>query len=142
MYWKSILSIFLIAFLVSCSKKSEVTGTKAGLFSDIELKNKIEDVKQGTIIDAVDYKNHNWNRKTAIKVRVNGKEGYMDPGQVVVGQDPENSVFKWGYRSDYKRFYDTKDKSHYKYGTDFPQLTTLPKDKIPLDELLKNSNLE
>lgn len=131
-------NLILLLCLVSiyCGKNSEVTWNTE-LYSDADLTTKIMDVKKGTVGTASEYRNHKWNQKKSIKIMIDGKEGYISPKYVVIGQDPEKSVFKWGYNTKYKKFYEATDKKHYKEGYVYPSLDTLPKDKIPLDDLLK-----
>ncbi len=137
---KIIIITFILAF-VSCGKKAEVTWDSA-LYSDAELKNKIVDVKKGTVGVASGYRNHKWVAKESIHISIDGKEGYISPKHVVIGQSPAKSVFVWGYSDKYKKFFDPKDKKHYKEGYEFPDLAKLPKDKLPLDTLVKDSIVE
>ena len=129
---KRIYLLLLIFCLVACGKKSEVTWDTA-LYSDPDLTNKLIDVKKGTVGIAAEYKNHAWNTKHSIKMIIDGKEGYISPKYVVIGQDPEKSVYKSGYKTNYKYFYDPKDKKHYRDGYVYPSLDKLPKDKINID---------
>ncbi|MCB1140792.1 MAG: hypothetical protein H7A24_07440 [Leptospiraceae bacterium] len=134
--------VFLsLIFLVQCSKKAEITHD-GGLFSDPELTTKVMDLKKGTIVDALEYRHHGWSVRHSIKIKAEGKVGYISPSIAVVGQDPKNSVYKWGYKKDYKYFYDPNDKKHFDKGYEFKHLANLPKDRIPLDELLKDAKLE
>jgi hypothetical protein len=129
--------IFLIfVLIINCGKKSEITWDTS-LYSDAELTQKIMDIKKGTVGIASEYRNHQWNQKKSIKMVVDGKEGYISPKYVVIGQDPEKSVYKWGYSPKYKKFYESTDKKHYKEGYVYKPLESLSKEKIPLEELLK-----
>jgi|JI8StandDraft_1071087.scaffolds.fasta_scaffold03536_5 hypothetical protein len=137
---KIILVTFILAF-ISCGKKAEVTWDSA-LYSDAELTKKIADVKKGTVGTASGYRNHKWVAKESIHISIDGKEGYISPKYVVVGQNPAKSVYVWGYSDKYKHFFDPKDKAHYKEGYDFPDLAKLPKEKHSLDSLVKDSVIE
>jgi hypothetical protein len=138
--------IFLVTF-IQCSQSAHITYDGA-VFSDPELKNKISEVQKGSIVLALDYRNHAWGTRESIKVKIDSITGYISPKIAVIGQDPEKSVYKWGHKPDYKYFYDPNDKKHYKKGYEFsgeagsPNLKALPKTKIPLEELLQGSNLE
>jgi hypothetical protein len=130
-----------ILLLVNCSKKAEVTHN-GELFSDPELKTKVMDIPKGSIIEALDYRHHGWSVRDSIKVKFDGKVGYISPRIAVLDQDPKNSVYKWGYRADYKYFYDPSDKKHFDKGFEYPHLKDLPKEKIPLSEILKDTNFD
>ena len=132
--------IFVLAFL-NCGKKAEITWDTT-LYSDAELTQKVADLKKGTIVAASGYRNHGWVAKKSISISVDGKEGFVSPKHVVIGQNPAKSVFTWGYSEKYKKFFDPKDKKHYKEGYEFPDLAKLPKDKLPLDALVKDSIAE
>ncbi|MDX1956974.1 MAG: hypothetical protein SFU98_00280 [Leptospiraceae bacterium] len=144
---KFFLTLILAIGLIQCSKKAAIT-YDGDVFSDPELKNKISEVKKGTIVLALDYRNHAWGTRDSIKVKIDSITGYISPKIAVIDQDPEKSVYKWGHRPDYKYFYDPNDKKHYKNGYEFSgaagtaNLKDLPKTKVPLDELLQGANLE
>lgn len=136
-----LLFTFCCALVISCSKKAEVTHDSA-LYSEPELKTEVVKIKKGTVVEALEYRNHKWNVRDSIKIKYDGKVGYISPSNVVIDQDPNRSVFKWGHRPEYKPFYDPNDKTRYKNGALNPFVEKLPKDKIPLDELLKDTQLE
>ncbi|HMV42802.1 MAG TPA: hypothetical protein PK079_07600 [Leptospiraceae bacterium] len=138
---KKLTYILIVLAFISCGKKAEVTWDSA-LYSDPELTQKITDVKKGTVGIATGYRNHKWVAKQSIHMNIDGKEGYISPKHVVIGQNPAKSVFVWGYSEKYKKFFDPKDKKHYKDGYEFPDLAKLPKEKLPLDELVKDSVVE
>jgi hypothetical protein len=136
------LYLLFIAFLIHCGSKAEVTWDSA-VYKDPELKEKIKDIKKGTLVDALDFKNHAWGVRDSIRIKTDdGTVGFITPSHVVVGQDPAKSVFKWGYRKEYKKFYDPKNKKHYKEGYEYPDYASLPKEKVSLDELLKDTKLD
>ncbi|MCB1158619.1 MAG: hypothetical protein H7A25_11860 [Leptospiraceae bacterium] len=139
-----ILSIILIGlFAYNCSSKAEVTFDTA-LYSDKEMKNKIADVKKGTVVTAINYRNHNtsWAPRPYVQVKLNSQVGYISSRKLVIGQDPAKSVFTWGWRGDYKPFYDPKDSRYNGKGKEFSNLAKLPKDKIPLEKLLEGTQLD
>lgn len=138
---KKIIYILIVLTFVACGKKAEVTWDSA-IYSDPELKQKIADVKKGTVGVATGYRNHKWVAKESIHISIDGKDGFISPKDVVIGQNPAKSVFVWGYSDKYKKFFDPKDKKHYKDGYEFPDLAKLPKEKLPLDELVKDSIVE
>lgn len=137
---KTLYLICVLAFL-NCGKKAEITWDTT-LYSDADLTQKVTDLKKGTVVAASGYRNHQWVAKKSIAVLVDGKEGFVSPKHVVIGQNPAKSVFTWGYSEKYKNFFDPKDKKHYKDGYEFPDLAKLPKDKLPLDSLVKDSIVE
>ena len=137
---KILYLIFVLAF-ISCGKKAEITWDTT-LYSDADLTQKVTDLKKGTVVAASGYRNHGWVSKKSISISVDGKEGFVSPKHVVIGQNPAKSVFTWGYSDKYKKFFDPKDKKHYKEGYEFPDLAKLPKDKLPLDALVKDSIAE
>jgi hypothetical protein len=138
---KKTLYMICVLALISCGKKAEITWDTA-LYSDAELTQKIADVKKGTVGIASGYRNHKWVPKNSIAINIDGKDGFVSPKYVVIGQNPAKSVFTWGYSEKYKKFFDPKDKKHYKDGYEFPDLAKLPKDKLPLDALVKDSVVE
>lgn len=129
---KKILLIIIVFAIVACGKNSEITHDTA-LYSDADLSQKIMDVKKGSVGIASEYRNHKWNQKPSIKMIIDGKEGFISPKDVVIGQDPTKSVYKWGYSEKYKKFFDPKDKKHYKEGYTYPSIDALPKEKIVLE---------
>ena len=98
---KTLYIIFILTF-IACGKKAEVTWDSA-LYSDPELTQKIADVKKGTVGVASEYRNHKWVAKQSIAISIDGKDGYISPKYVVVGQNPAKSVFVWGYSDKYKK---------------------------------------
>lgn len=138
---KILFTLCCLVLLNSCSKKAEVTHDSA-LYSEPELKTEVVKIKKGTVVEALDYRNHQWNVRDSIKIKYDGKVGYISPSNVVIEQDPNRSVFKWGHRPDYKPFYDPNDKTRYKNGALIPFVEKLPKEKIPLEELLKDTKEE
>ncbi len=139
---KKILALSFILFLFNCTKNAEVTQEGAGFYADEKLQTKIADLSKGTVVEALDYRNHAWNVRDSIKIKYNSQVGYVSPRSLVVGQNPEKSVFKWGYRADYKPFLDPNDKARYKHGFEYPQLKNVPKTKVPLEQLLEGSKLD
>lgn len=139
---KKLAPIALVWFVLNCAAKAEITWDTE-VYSDPELKNKIGEIKKGTAVTAYDYRNHNtsWYPRKYVKIKGPNGEGYVSSKKLVTKQDPENSVFKWGYRKDYKYFYAPNDK-RYPKGYEFSSLSALPKDKIPLEELLKDTQLD
>lgn len=138
---KIIVLVLGLTFLANCSKKAEITHDTA-MFSEPELKTEVLQLKKGTLVDAMEYRNHKWNVRDSIKIKYEGKVGFISPSKAVVGQDPARSVFTWGYRKDYKPFYDPNDKTRYKNGAVGSFVEKLPKEKIPLQDLLKDTELE
>lgn len=139
------LIIFALTFaVIGCARKSEVT-YDTPLYSDAELKTKTDIVvKKGTAVTAFNFRNHNtsWGPAKSIEIKTEkGNKGYIDARKLVIGQDPANSVFTWGYRKDYKRFYSAKDK-RYKKGLEYSTLSSLPKKKFKLETLLKDTQLD
>lgn len=134
-----ITALLAILFTINCYRRAEVTSDTT-LYSSpgLEESAKVTELKKGTSVLASEFRNHTMYAKKAIKVKTeDGKSGYVAPTAVVVGQDAERSVFKTGYRKDYERFYKASDKAHYKKGLEYESLSKLPKDKIPLEELVK-----
>lgn len=134
----------MIFVFIGCAREAEVT-YDTPLYSDSDLKNKTEImIDKGTAVTAYNYRNHNtsWKPSKSIKIRTEkGDTGYISSRKLVIGQDPSKSVYKWGYRKDYKKFYSPKDK-RYKKGYEYSSLSSLPKKKIPLDKLLKDTKLD
>ncbi len=138
---KKIIIVLGIIFLLNCSKKAEITHDTS-MYSEPELKTPILQLKKGTVVDALEFRNHKWNVRDSIKIKYEGKVGYISPSKAVIDQDPSRSVFTWGHRSDYKPYYDPNDKSRYKSGAVSSFVEKLPKEKIPLENLLKDEKLE
>ena len=139
--WKKLAPLAVLWFAFNCAAKAEVTWDTA-LFSDAEMKTQIGEIKKGTVVTAYDYRNHNasWAPRASIKVKAPNAEGYISSKKLVVKQDPEASVYKWGYRKDYKYFYAPDNKRYKSY--EYSSLAGLPKDKIPLEKLLEGTTLD
>ena len=132
---RRIVLTLLVLFAVSCAKKAEVTWDTP-LYDDAKKKTDTI-IPKGTVVTAYNYRNHDtsWSARKLIHIRTEkGTTGYIDARKLVIGQDPSKSVFKWGYRKDYKPFYSPKDKKRYKKGYRY---SDEPQKKIPLDKLLK-----
>ena len=137
---RNLISLIAVATLmIACGGSAITEVTHAtGLYSEADYKSTVlADLKKGTVVKALEYRNHKLTSvREFIKVEFNGKTGYIPSGSAVVGQDPENSVFLTGYKKDYEPFYSAKNKKYkgmYEYGN----TAKLPKDKVPLDQLLK-----
>ena len=132
-------ALVFAALFVQCggSMVTEVTHA-TGLYAEADAKSKIiADLPKGTVVKAIEYRNHKVaTQREFIKVEFNGKTGYIPSKSAVVGQNPENSVFLTGYKKDYEPFYSPKDKK-YKNMYEYAPAAKLPKEKIPLDTLLK-----
>ncbi|NBU96669.1 MAG: hypothetical protein EBS19_00425 [Spirochaetia bacterium] len=138
---RTIIIILSILFLTNCSKKAHITwDTK--LFSDEKLEQEIGEIKKGTIVDALDYRHHGWSVRGSIKIQHEGKVGYISPRAAVIDQDPNNSVYTWGHRKDYKYFYDPNDKEHFPKGFEHPAVKNLSKEKIPLEKIMENVTIQ
>ena len=82
------------------------------------------------------YKTNNiFKLKKFIQVKTNNQEGWISTSCIIVGQDPENSVYKVGYKKDYKYFYNPNDKKHYPKG--YKRSENKMKTKLSLSQLLK-----
>lgn len=136
----AILGLLVVMGFVNCADNTaEVSREGAVLYSEPELKTKVADVKKGTVVEVCGFRNHKWGAvKQSIHVKTDKAEGYMDPQYLVVFQDPKTSIFKQSKRKEgYEYFYNPKDKEHYPKKYEYGALSKLPKDKVPLDELLK-----
>ena len=135
----TILGLLIFLSLVNCSNNSaEISVEGAVLYAEPELKTKVADVAKGTIVSVCEFRNHKWGVRKFIKVKTDKAEGYMSPQFLVVGQNPVTSIFKQNQRKKgYEYFYGPVDKTHYEKGYEYGALSKLPKDKVPLDELLK-----
>jgi hypothetical protein len=143
---KKIFLFIILALILNCSRNAAITSDTV-IYSEKEMKTKIGDLKKDTIVTALEYRNHSWGVRESIKIKYGSLVGYISPKSAVINQDPESSVYKWGYRPDYKEFYNQKDKKRYKMGYEFvppygPNLKDLPKTKISLEELLSDTKLE
>ncbi|MCC6275109.1 MAG: SH3 domain-containing protein [Leptospiraceae bacterium] len=140
---KAFSIIFIISVLIlNCGQKAEITWD-AKVYAEPNINSKVVgELKKGEVVEPCQYLNHERLQKEFIKVKNSKIEGYVSPKFVVIGQDPEKSVFKWGYRKDYQNFYDPNDKAHYPQGYEWPPLKSLSKEKIPLDVLLKDEKLD
>ena len=118
---------------------SRIVNTKPGLPI---LNNVLFETSNGKLMMTATDLEISLNCWIGAEIKAEGKVGYISPSIAVVGQDPKNSVYKWGYKKDYKYFYDPNDKKHFDKGYEFKHLANLPKDRIPLDELLKDAKLE
>ncbi|TGN20094.1 Lsa16 family lipoprotein adhesin [Leptospira idonii] len=154
---KKVLVIAAVGFgfLANCSNNAQVTWHKlcdaktnkatldftVPLYTEADDKSPVvEYVPVGTVVKIFGNRNHNvWEPKNFIKVQTAKNEGYMNPKCFVVNQDPEKSVWRYskGLVKEYKYFYDPNDKEHYPKGYEWGSLKSLPKDKIPLEELTK-----
>lgn len=152
---KTAISLSLILGLVACAGNAEITyhklcddstnqaqlEEKVPLYSEPSVESKVlELVPVRTVVKVIDYRNHNvWKPKNFVKVQTAENTGYMSPKCFVANQDPQNSVWRYSRNEvkDYKYFYDPNDKEHYPKGYEYAPLSKLPKDKIPLADLLK-----
>ncbi|MBE7411643.1 MAG: SH3 domain-containing protein [Leptospiraceae bacterium] len=140
---KKIFALSIVSFFIfNCGTKAEITwNTK--VYAEPNINSKVVgELKKGDIVTPSDYLNHERLQKEFIKVKNSKIEGYVSPKFVVINQLPENSVFTWGYKKDYKHFYDPNDKKHYPQGYEWPNLKAISKEKISLDELLKGEKLD
>lgn len=141
-FLKVLIFIILFPLILNCGKKSEITwDTK--VYSEPSLNSKIVgELKKGDVVEPSEYLNHARLQKDFIRIKTDKLEGFVSPKSVVIGQDPANSVFKWGYRKDYENFYNPIDKKHYPQGNEWPDLKSLSKEKISLEVLVKDEKLE
>ena len=92
-----ILSIILIGlFAYNCSSKAEVTFDTA-LYSDKEMKNKIADDKKGTVVTAINYRNHNtsWAPRPYVQVKLNSQVGYISSRKLFPCSKPGRHWRNW-----------------------------------------------
>ncbi|EMK00914.1 hypothetical protein AB3N61_12405 [Leptospira sp. WS58.C1] len=152
-------------FLGACSNTAQIVGNincptlekdkldpKVGILSDEQPGSvQIELLPVGTVVKVYDYRNHYYIAKKLVRIKTEKNEGWVDPVCLVVSQNPEDSVFTWGYRSDYKPFLDREDRDRYNYkndpnagpdakgksadGFEYDIYRNLPKDKVPLADL-------
>jgi hypothetical protein len=143
-------------FAIGCAGNAEITyhklcdeSTRSAqldevipLYSEASTESKVlEQVPVRTVVKVIDYRNHNvWEPKNFVKVQTANNSGYMSPKCFVANQNPNNSVWRYsrGEVTDYKYWFDPQDKSHYEKGYEYGALAKLPKEKIPLKELLKD----
>ncbi|EMI72621.1 E-cadherin-binding lipoprotein adhesin Lsa16 [Leptospira noguchii] len=145
-----VLSIGVALLLGACSKLAQVTNHKncdpsllhpslnptVPIFSEADSTSVVKErIAPGSVVRVYDYRNHQANPKPFVRVKTEKVEGWMNPRCLVVGQDPEKSVFTWGYRKDYAYFYSPDDHEHYPNGYEFKDYASLPKEKVPLAEL-------
>ncbi|XDD49377.1 hypothetical protein AB3N59_13300 [Leptospira sp. WS92.C1] len=136
--------------LGACSKLAQVTNHKncdpslvnasldpsVPVFTDADYTSAIKErIAPGTVVRVYDYRNHTPNPKPFVRVKTEKTEGWINPRCLVVGQDPDKSVFSWGHRKDYVYFYNPEDHEHYPNGYEYPEYASLPKEKVPLAEL-------
>ncbi|MBM9577665.1 hypothetical protein JWG45_11390 [Leptospira sp. 201903070] len=136
--------------LGACSKLAQVTNHKncdpslvspslnpsVPIFAEADATSAVKErVAPGAVVRVYEYRNHGPNPKPFVRVKTEKTEGWINPRCLVVGQDPEKSVFAWGSRKDYVPFYNPEDHEHYPNGYEFPDYASLPKDKVPLAEL-------
>ncbi|RHX94412.1 hypothetical protein DLM76_10035 [Leptospira yasudae] len=146
----TVLLISAALFLGACSKLAQVTNHKncdpslvnpsleptVPIFAEADATSAVKErITPGSVVRVYDYRNHEANAKLFVRVKTEKTEGWINPRCLVVGQDPEKSVFTWGYRKDYIHFYNPEDHEHYPNGYEFPEYASLPKDKVPLAEL-------
>jgi hypothetical protein len=100
----------------------------------------VEQVAVGTVVKVIGNRNANvWNPTLFVQVQTDKNSGYMNPKCFVVDQDPASSVYNYaeGKVANYSYFYDPSDKKHYPKGYTYSSNEKLPKDKVPLSELVK-----
>lgn len=121
---------------VNCPTLEKGLEPTVGILSD-EKENPVivSKLPIGTVVRVYDYRNHSIHPKPSVRIKTDKTEGWVSPTCLVVNQNPENSVFAWGYRKDYKYFYEPADLDHYSKGYEFEVYKNLPKEKIPLAEL-------
>ncbi|TGL65789.1 Lsa16 family lipoprotein adhesin [Leptospira sarikeiensis] len=161
------ITILGIAALMlgACSNTAQVVGNincptlekgkldpKVGVLSDDQSNSVIvESLPVGAVVKVYDYRNHYYIAKKLVRIKTEKNEGWVDPVCLVVAQNPDNSVFKWAYRSDYKPFLDREDRDRYNHkndpnagpntkgnsadGYEYDVYRNLPKDKVPLADL-------
>jgi hypothetical protein len=152
----TILSISFMAALigVGCASNAEITFHKlcdpstehamleesVPLYSEPSIESKVlEQVPVKTVVKVFEFRNHNvWKPKHFVKVQTATNSGYMNPKCFVVNQDPNNSVWRYsrGEVTDYKHWFDPNDKTHYEKTYEYGKLAKLPKNRIPLKELV------
>ncbi|PKA14804.1 MULTISPECIES: Lsa16 family lipoprotein adhesin [Leptospira] len=160
----TILGIAALA-LGACSNTAQIVGNincptlekgkldpKVGILSDDQSNPvPVEFLPVGTVVKVYDYRNHYYIAKKLVRIKTEKNEGWVDPVCLVVAQNPDDSVFKWGYRSDYKPFLDREDRDRYNHkndpnagpdskgrsadGFEYDIYRNLPKDKVPLADL-------
>lgn len=147
--------ILISTFAIQCAANAEITYHKlcdektrsamleeaVPLYEEPRTDSRIiEMVPVRTVVKIIDHRNHNnWRTKEFVKVQTANNSGYMNPKCYVANQNPEDSVWRYsrGEVKDYKYFYDPNDKSRYEKGYEYPALSKLPKEKIPLKDLLQ-----
>ena len=132
-------ALVITALFIQCGGSTITEVTHAtGLYAEADAKSTVlANLPKGTVVKAIEYRNHKLaTQREFIKVEFDGKTGYIPSQSAVVGQNPENSVFLTGYKKDYEPFYSPKDKK-YKNMYEYAPAANLPKEKIPLDTLLK-----
>ncbi|WCL48453.1 Lsa16 family lipoprotein adhesin [Leptospira sp. GIMC2001] len=140
--------------MIGCAANAEVTYHKlcdpstekaqldevVPLYSEASIESKVlEQVSVRTVVKVIDHRNHNvWSPKDFVKVQTESNTGFMNPKCFVANQDPEKSIWRYSRREvkDYKYFYDPEDKTHYDKSYEYPALAKLPKERIPLKDLL------
>jgi hypothetical protein len=150
----TVLSL-VILLAVGCAGNAEITYHKlcdestrtaqldevVPLYAEASTESKVlEQVPVRTVVKVIDYRNHNvWEPKNFVKVQTANNSGYMNPKCFVANQNPNDSVWRYsrGEVTDYKYWFDPNDKTHYEKGYEYGMLAKLPKEKIPLKELLK-----
>lgn len=156
-YFKTISLLSLGALtMVGCAGNAEIVYNKlcdpstqevqldemVPLYAEPSTNSKVlEKVSAKTVVKVIDYRNHNvWEPKYFVKVQTANNSGYMNPKCFVANQDPKDSVFRYtrGEVEDYKPWFDPEDKEHYPKGYEYKPLAKLPKEKIPLKDLLKD----
>lgn len=143
---KILVILGVLGFVLNCTKSGEITKDTL-IYSDKVLteksldgiaKYKIGELKKGTVVEFIDYRVHTWNQRDFSKIKFDKGEGYVLGNTFVVGQNPENSVYKWANRKDYVRFNDAGNKERYPKGIEFPDQAKLTKEKIPTDQIIKD----
>ncbi len=147
--------LILVLLLINCAGNAEITYHKlcdkstqtammeeaVPLYSEPNSESKIlEWVPIRTVVKVIDYRNHNnWKPKEFVKVQTANHSGYMNPKCFVVNQNPNESVWRYsrGEVTNYTYFYSPDDKTHYEKGYEYGALAKLPKEKIPLKDLLQ-----
>ncbi len=166
---KVLLNITILGFITlgsgACSNTAQVVGNincpslekgkldpRVAVLSDDQANPvPVEFLSIGTVVKVYDYRNHYYVSKGLVRIKTEKNEGWVSPTCLVVGQNPDNSVFKWGYRKDYKPFYDSEDRDHYNSkdpddaepgaktnsanGHEFDIYKNLPKERVPLADL-------
>ncbi|EPG64450.1 Lsa16 family lipoprotein adhesin [Leptospira wolffii] len=159
---KVILNITILGIMAlfagACSNTAQIVGNincptlekdkvdpKVAILADEQPNSVVREyLPVGTVVKVYDYRNHYYIAKNLVRIKTDKNEGWVNPVCLVVNQDPANSVFKWGYRKDYKHFYDPEDRDHYNEktppsasadGYEFDMYKNLSKDRISLEEL-------